>query len=186
MDLKKTLTNPWVIGAGLGIGVLFLFAGSGGGNSGGNNAAASASAFATANAAATSQYNSSIAARVALGQAAYQNSGQIAGYYSSLLSNLQAIQGQVQVGLAQSNAGAVSNIVTANSILAYDMSNNAGRVQQTGIATIGQISNTGTNAVASQRIAQDAAGANIANSISNGIVGLAYAATKAAGIGAKG
>lgn len=40
MDLKETLTNPWVIGGGAVIGLLILFAGRGGGGGGGDNASA--------------------------------------------------------------------------------------------------------------------------------------------------
>lgn len=159
MDLGKTFSNPWVIGGGLGLIALVYILSSSGSSSNSSAANSYSSALASNNAINAANFNTSTAAAVALGTAAYQNSSTMAGYLAGALTNIANINGQVAIGQAQSNAGIFSTIANANAAEAMTISNNAARVQNVGQQTIGNVVDIGTNARASQNIAQSAAGA---------------------------
>lgn len=181
MDLKSAFTNPWVIGGGLALGLVVLL--SRGSSTPADNSAVFASALASGNAAASANYASSTAARVELGTKAYDTSATKAGFFASTLSNLANINGQVMLGQAQSFNGVVNNSNNVNAALAAQISTDASRTASASIGRIGDISTIGTNAVASQRMAQEAAGANMWASIANTVGGVAIAALKSNSLG---
>lgn len=181
MDLKSTFTNPWVIGGGLALGLVLLL--SRGSAAPASNSAGIASALASSSAQVASQYSTSMAARVALGTKAYDTSATVAGFFTNTLNNLAAVNGQVMLGQAQSFAGVVNNSNNNNASLAMDIANNSSRTAAASIGAITGISQMGTNANASQRMAQDASSANMWASIANTAGGVAIAALKANPIG---
>lgn len=171
MDIKSTLSNPWVIGGGLGlIALIYILSSSGGSSS--NAGAGAASALASANAANAMNFQTSTAAAVALGEAAYQNSSTMAGYLAGAYTNIANMNAQVQIGQAQTNQGFFSTVASANAAEAMTIANNAARVQQVGQQTIGNVVDIGTNARASQNIAQSAAGAAGVASISGALTSI--------------
>lgn len=180
MDLKSAFTNPWIIGGGLALGALLLLSR---GSAPANNNASFTSALAASNAQAASQFQASTAARVAIGSKAYDTSATVAGFFASTLANLANVNGQVMLGQMTSFNGVVNNSNSANAALAIDIGTNASRTASASIGSITGISTIGTNANASQRIAQDASGANMWASIANTVGGVAVAALKSNAIG---
>lgn len=174
MDLKSS--TPYIIGGVFVVGAVVLMSGRGAAPS---NPGYS-SALASLNANQSQQFAISTQARVALGEAAYRNSATVAGYFAGALQNIVNVQGQVRMAQTQSNGGIVSSILTNNAALAMDISNNAARVEQTGIMTAGQVVTGTVNARYSQQAAKDASSAGMFASLGASIASVANSAIKAA------
>lgn len=167
MDLKATFTNPWVLGGGVVLGLLLIARSGGGGNSASSDAPAIMSAFTANNQIAAQNYASSTAARVALGQKAYEANATRAGFFASTLTNLAQYQGQLQLGLAQSAQGAISYSLDRNTALAINISQNVGREREAAVTAGANVTSSAIQSIKSQQAARDAANASMWSSIAN-------------------
>jgi hypothetical protein len=150
MDMMKTLSNPWVLGGGLVLGVIVLVMNNGGG-------ASSASASTVG---ANLSYNE--AALSATTQQAQISANLGVAQFSADVASQDNNSSQIQQTLINANAGITNSQIQSNAAMVIDQSNNNTRLglgYQQEVTSITQ-SNNSVSIANAQAKAQEAASNN--------------------------
>lgn len=167
MDFGKMLSNPWVIGGGLGLGVLLLLL---------RGSASTGTSAADPNVIGLIASNNALGAQVVAQQAsaavsiAQVTSGNIATV-AAFLENAGNMQAQLNAQNNQTNAGVLNNIIQTGSAQAIDFNTNAARSRDTVVNAESAVAIAKLNANA----VKSAANSNMIGTISGAVAKTANA-----------